>query len=239
MSGIGRPDVSLSGNMAQRDPRRELTEGKRGHAMRQDASLSPADGGDRFDRRSREDIQKAALFRRKIDDARHQAGLDDDKPADTDADTRLLAQSGTLAAPLGLAQVAPVPATTGPGPSADVRLQGLVDHISLCVEQALRADLRGAPIQLKLQLQLDGKPHDMPGLTISMTADALDVTLTRSGQDASPILAAAAQELADRLRLRFSRRIVRIHDAGPAVAEAVGGLQALAALLQGQRGGPL
>lgn len=239
MTGIGRPDVSPGGHMGQREPRRDLMEGRKGAPARHDASHSLTFGDDRLGEGLGENPDRAALFKRKIDEAMHRSDpAGDDKPTSEPQPEVLLAQSGNLNPQTGLAQFAPS-VVGGAAPAADVRLQGVVDKIAQSVEQAVRADLRGAPgSAIRLHLQLDGPVEHIQGITVSLTADVLDITLVRPGGAGSPALAAAAQELADRLRVRFSKRMVRIHDGSASASEPQGGMQAIAGLLQSQKRSP-
>ena len=61
-------------------------------------------------------------------------------------------------------------------------------------------------------IDFGGDLPGLKGLVVSMTTDVLEIVMLRETADLAPQLAAAAQGLADRLRLRFGKAVVRIGD---------------------------
>jgi hypothetical protein len=160
--------------------------------------------GGRFDERERE-AAFAERVRHAIEDGR-EAGGGADAAADA-ATLRLLASVERLPA-------LPVPGVSSIEPSggtAGTRAEEIADR----VEASIRAADRPAPGQpLMLRLALGDVPaaEGISAIAVTMTADGLDVTLTRDGGEASQSFVQAAQALAERLQQRFSRRLVRVFE---------------------------
>jgi hypothetical protein len=132
----------------------------------------------------------------------------DDEATDVDpGQLHLLAQAER---PSGFALMPPLAA---PAPTAN-EAAARVEALAVRIEQAARAEMALAPGQpIALRLDLGDMVPGLSALTMEMTADGIDVTLTRSTGPASEELVRAAQMLAERLQARFSRRIVRVLDA--------------------------
>jgi hypothetical protein len=159
--------------------------------------------------------ERQAVFEASV---RRAAG-DDDGVAAKPREDKVLAVAEE---PRGLPQM-PLAApqlTTAVADPAGPTLVDRAGDVAVRVEQAIRAELShglGGPISLKLPIG-DLFPG-IDAVTITMSADALDIGIQRSGAEISDALLAAAQALADRLQARFSKRIVRVIDvAGPAAA---------------------
>ncbi len=148
--------------------------------------------------------------------------LADDRPrdeADPFADARLLAVAETLPSPTGLPSFSDLAAPTA-APSTPTAA-AMVATVTRHIEDAIRADMRPAKGEpLKLRLDFADGLAGLKGMTMSVTPTTLDVVLERSAGDMSPDLLAATAILADRLRLRFGKRIVRILDRVDAPASA-------------------
>lgn len=88
------------------------------------------------------------------------------------------------------------------------------ERIAQMVETALKAEMApipGKPVEIALKLA-DVVPG-LEGLTVSMQAGAIDVVLQRSAIiDGLEALRASAAGLAESLRQRFGKRIVRIYE---------------------------
>lgn len=144
---------------------------------------------------------------------------------DPDPDARLLAVSERLA-PL------PLPGVVDDAP-APVDTAGRAALVSDRIEAAVRGEMRppgNEPLTIRFDTA-DLAASGIAGVTITLSATALDVTLTRSAPDASQGFLQSAQALADRLQVRFGKRIVRIMeaDALPATPSR-GGFEGLSAL---------
>jgi hypothetical protein len=144
---------------------------------------------------------------------------------------RLLAtvEGGTTPWPLTPDRPVPVDAVIGP------RETGRAERIARHVDMAIKAELRphaNAPVRINLAVE------DVPGLSgivLSMTAAEIDLVLVRPAT-AAAALDTAAGDLADRLRNRFGKKVVRVYER---TAETVtAGAVTAAAEADGASGGP-
>lgn len=146
---------------------------------------------------------------------------------------RLLAVAGEVVAPR-LFEGAPAKAGPDAGDASGrvAEITRLAERIERSVEGEMAGNLRSG-ISLRLELQDAG---DGPrGLTLTMTATSIDVVLSSPEGGLPEDYALAAQALADRLQARFSRRIVRIHEAGDGRGmKASHGLDEISRLLTGR-----
>lgn len=138
------------------------------------------------------------------------------------APRRLLAAAEPPADALVALFAPPAPAAVAPGadgPASDLGPPAAVERriadIADRVERAFQADLQagpGAPIALRIPL--DGAGDGLSSLTVTATAQGLDITLARAADGAVPLpeLLAAAQALAERLQRRLGRGSVRVFD---------------------------
>lgn len=143
---------------------------------------------------------------------------------------RLLAtvDTGATLWPMGVDRPVPVDAAVGP------RETGRAERIARHVDMAIKAELRphaNAPVRINLAVE------DVPGLSgivLSMTAAEIDLVLVRPAT-AAAALDSAAGDLADRLRNRFGKKVVRVYER---TAEAVtAGAVTAAAEADGTTGG--
>lgn len=108
-----------------------------------------------------------------------------------------------------------VPPLAPLAPNIEARVTDVVSR----VEQAIRAELfqdAGRPVSIRIELPENG--DGVQSITIAMSATTLDVRLQRGDGRVTDDLLAAAQALAERLQARFSRRVVRVLDAGEGAA---------------------
>jgi len=167
---------------------------------------------------------RGAAFLDKVRRALSESG----EAASTDGDAgapRLLAMAGDpQAAASADAAALPAPGRDVP---ASVRIEALVERI----EQSLRGALAPGPGgSLSIRLDLGGA-GGFAGISVSMSPDMVDIVLSRAGFPAAEDLAVAAQVLADRLQMRFPRRIVRVFEAPGRDGGGPGGLDEIGALL--------
>jgi hypothetical protein len=111
----------------------------------------------------------------------------------------------------GLPSPADVTPTANEGSASST--EDIVASITEAIDRSIRAEMAprpGAPLDLKIVF------HDeslgLAGLRISVTPTTLDIVLERVGSLASEELVRAANKLAERLMIRFSRKVVRIFD---------------------------
>jgi glutathione S-transferase len=176
--------------------------------------------------------EREDAFHEKIRHALRDARPGDDRSEER---TRLIAAAGE-AAPIRTA--APQPAAPAADDGAAQRAdRGLrIDQLAQRIEEALGTELRGGRSELSLRLDLGGAEFGLASLTVAITPDTLDVVLTGAGAPLPPEAAAAAQALAERLQQRFARRVVRIHEAEPAMQGASGGMDEISRLFRGGGG---
>jgi hypothetical protein len=206
-------DVHARRDKASADVATGKHAGGQGHWTASDAALSQrfadalrlADGVDGLT--GRDDPTEAAEAR-DTDPSRHE-----DPPPD--GAQQLLAMSSLpagYATPFALLAAPDTPTIRGGDAMAD-RINQLIDH-------AIRSDLAPLPGQpVEVALKLAGIVPGVDGLTVSMTSGAIDVVIQRSAAiEATDALRASAAGLADSLRQRFGKRIVRIYDRQPVMA---------------------
>lgn len=137
---------------------------------------------------------------------------------------------------------APTAAPAGAGaptsePGAPAAVERRIADIADRVERALAADLAADPAApIALRIPLDGAGGGLTSLTVTATAQGLDITLARPDGEAaaSPELLQAAQGLAERLQRRLGRGSVRVFadaEASETSRPAEGGWAGLSAIL--------
>lgn len=147
--------------------------------------------------------------------------------------SRLLAIAGDIAAPRPFdGGPAPAGSATGDVSGRTAEITRLAERIERSVDGEMAGGLRSG-VSLRLDIQdAGGGPRS---LTLTMTATSIDVVLSPPEGGLPDGYAVAAQALADRLQARFSRRIVRIHEAGAGDdAKASRGLDEISRLLAGR-----
>lgn len=181
------------------------------------AGSNPSDLAARFAEALRRSRGDAAVDDPARPDDGWSAARPDDEPGDTDPDGAMVLLAASVAPATPVSPYAFVTAAeTRDGPVGDAA----AERIARLVETALRAEMTptpGRPVEIALNLA-DLVPG-LDGLTVSMAVGSIDVVLLRSadgrGLDA---LRAAAGGLAEGLRLRFGKRIVRVHERRSAAA---------------------
>jgi hypothetical protein len=217
------------------DPGRELARERRqhedglgsgiGHQLGQDHHGALRDGASRHGTPPHSQGAFEESLRRALGESGQEAERDragardrdtDDEATDVDpGQLRLLAQAER---PSGFALM-PQPAAPAP---ASGEAAARVEALAVRIEQAMRAEMALAPGQpIALRLDLGDMVPGLSSLTVAMTADGIDVTLTRSTGPASEELLRAAQMLAERLQACFARRQVRVLDVRVLDAPAV------------------
>jgi hypothetical protein len=231
MNGIGngsqRPPGQGTGNL--------LHDGGL-HAGRQQQGRTHGREGSIDGRRSTAS-ERAASFQRSIRNAAREDADERDTATESEGD-RLLATAewsgGGLPSPSNQSAQPPVPQQQGE--PVVHRIELIIADLTSRVEQAIRAELfsvAGGP--MSIQLDLSGLVDGLKGLTVTVTATSLDVTLTRTDGGVSEELVRAAQELADRLSQRFAKRVVRVLDSAATDGEPdqpdAGGMNLISKLL--------
>jgi len=127
------------------------------------------------------------------------------------------------------------PARDGAVVAATPTTQAIVER----VEAALAAQPVDAPVtSVSLKLDLSDIGGNISGLTISLSPTGIDLVLTRGAGEANAPFIEAAQALADRLHVRFAKRVVRvmeIDDKPAAVADGLGVISELLSRPAGRR----
>ena len=141
---------------------------------------------------------------------------DEGQSAQDDQKTVLLAVAGES-----------MPAHGAQGPGASGRADGAgtpapnwVEQLFDRIEQSFLAEMRtSGRHEFSLHLDLQNAGMGLTGLQISMSESAIDVVLVGPAVAAAGGFGPAVEALAERLRARFSGKVVRIHGA----REAAGG----------------
>ena len=184
---------------------------RRGASARREGGRDPdLDGGGPFGTRADAAApSREAAFQASVREAlaRDEPGLD---PSGPEGERVLAIAEWRAGAPFPFQVAAPAPAGD---PSALPAREPVAEALAVRVEQALRAEALAAlhgPVALRLDL--GGAVEGLHALTVTMTATSLDVTLVRAEGAVPEELIRSAQALADRLQLRFAKRVVRVLD---------------------------
>ncbi len=174
------------------------------------------------------DGDRNALFRDKI---QRELKKDRDGGGATkdDADLVLLAVARE-GLPLAATPGAALAALPGIGNALGARW---VEQLCNRIEQSVLAEMRTSGRHaFSLHLDLQNSDTGLTGLHISMTESSIDVVLVGAAAAAGAAFGPAVQALADRLQSRFSRRVVRIHEAkGVESAHGARGMEEISELL--------
>jgi hypothetical protein len=107
-----------------------------------------------------------------------------------------------------------------------------IDAIVDRVEAALNAQRIDTPVAgVSLKLDLSGIGGSISGMTISLSPTTIDLVLTRGAGEANATFVEAAQALADRLHVRFAKRVVRVLEVDEKPTAVADGLSVISALL--------
>lgn len=185
-----------------------------GKGTRDDRPTTTAEDGD-LARRFADALRRVGMDDGKADDLAAKAEIrspseaPDQRDPARDAADILIASSS---APTGYQS--PYDFVTAAAASPVAPGQATSERIAHMVEKALKAEMSpipGKPVEIALKLT-DVVPG-LDGLTVSMQAGAIDVVLQRSAAiDGLEALRASAAGLAESLRQRFGKRIVRIYE---------------------------
>lgn len=194
-------DIGSGLGPGTRDDRSATTNAQDGDLARRFADAMRRVG---FDEATTGDLANKADVRTTADDA-------DPRALDSGALEVLLASS---AAPSGYQS--PYAFVTAVSETHSTPAHATSDRIAQIVEKALKAEMApipGKPVEIALKLT-DVVPG-LDGLTVSMQAGTIDVVLQRAaGVEGLDALRASAAGLADSLRQRFGKRVVRIYERG-------------------------
>jgi hypothetical protein len=175
---------------------------------------------------------RQALFLDKVRRALGEDGTQDEGDDTGGPAQRLLAMAGETTAPR---LVDGLPSPGGPAVAdASGRTAGVV-QLAERIERSLEGEMAaGWRSGVSLRLDLEDAGDGPRSLTLTMTATSIDVVLSPPEGGLPEDYALAAQALAERLQTRFSRRVVRIHEAGGQEAKASHGLDEISRLLSGR-----
>jgi hypothetical protein len=212
-------NAELRPDQLRREPER--------HAMGKDTGLNRDMRFAAFARGDGAAQERESAFARKLGHALGEIGATLGQSDGTDG-LRLLATAGGgspfhFAAPA--ADAAPASATTA---ATTPTINAIVER----VEAALNAQRIDTPVSgVSLKLDLSDIGGSISGLTISLSPTTIDLVLTRGAGEVNAPFLEAAQALADRLHVRFARRVVRVLEIDEKPAAVADGLGVISELL--------